>query len=150
MKWSFQLEIDNQPTVELVAGREYFFDGQLNLITRAEALDSRANLLVTTSDPLISKKPSLAIRSIGKYPLTYKNETHRKFFFHLFLARIGHVMMVDFLIKEPWILKGNKMSLTFFSLSITTLPTDFIIKEESKALMALNFMVTTSFHAKPI
>jgi len=83
MKWSFQLEIDNQPTIDLVAGREHFFDGQLNLITRTEALAQRASLLVTVSDPALCKKPSLAIRSIGKYVLTYQGASHRKFFFHL-------------------------------------------------------------------
>merc|ERR1711935_130129 len=81
MKWSFQLEIDNQPTIDLVVGREHFFDGQLNLITRTEALAQRASLLVTVSDPALCKKPSLAIRSIGKYVLTYQGASHRKFFF---------------------------------------------------------------------
>ena len=82
MKWAYQLEIEKN-CVELKSGTEHYFDEQLEMISFKQAVASRNKLIVTVSDPAISRKPSIAIRSLGKFPLSYQNENHRKFFFHL-------------------------------------------------------------------
>ena len=83
MKWAYQLEIENKPTIELKSGTEHYFNDKLELVAHKEAVAKRSKLIVTTSDPAVSRKASIAIRSLGKFTILFNGETHRKFFFHL-------------------------------------------------------------------
>ena len=104
MKWAYQLEIENEPTIELKSGTEHYFNGRLESVTHKEAVlqlgfakmspfiklrkydkptAKRNKLIITISDPAVSRKASIAIRSLGKFSLSFNGESHRKFFFHL-------------------------------------------------------------------
>ena len=105
MKWAYQLEVGKK-CIELKPGTEHYFDEQLEMITYKQAVASRNKLIVTVSDPAISRKSSVAIRSLGKFPLSYQDENHRKFFFHL---KDG----------EQFFVHGKQVNLIFYKITIT-------------------------------